>query len=89
MNTAKTYLTNFFEEKEISYQQFEITDENGLLHIIDTEIVIEAIMNCSIKEQFLISDTLRKIDFHNGNVVEYLKFLAEALVQKFAQNCSI
>lgn len=89
MNTTKTYLSNFFEEKEIQHQTFEITDDNGLLHIIDTETVIEAIMNSSVKERFIISDTLRKLDYYNQSINEYLKFLAEALVKKFNESVTI
>ncbi len=82
---SKTYLTNFFEEKQINYQLFEIKDANGLTHLIDTEFVIEAIFNASMNEQQVISHTLRKLDFYNQPITDYLKHLATALVQKFNQ----
>ena len=62
---------------------FEITDTNGLTHFIDTDFVIEAIHNAPLNEQQVISQTLRKLDFYNKSIVEYLRFLAEILVKKF------
>lgn len=82
---ARTYLKNFFNEKLISYQLFEIMDQDGLTHFIDTDVVIEAILNASVKEQLSISNTIRRIDFINGNVNEYLKFLAGCLVKQYNQ----
>ena len=80
---SKTYLSNFFQEKQINYTMFEITDTNGLTHFIDTDFVIEAIHNAPLNEQQVISQTLRKLDFYNQSIVEYLRFLAEVLVKKY------
>ena len=80
---SKTYLTNFFEEKAINYQLFEITDANGLTHFIDTEFVIDAIFNTTSTEQQIIGNTLRKLDFYNQPINDYLKHLANVLVKKF------
>jgi len=80
---SKTYLTNFFEEKQINYTMFEVLDQNNLTHFIDTDFVITAILNAPLKEQLVISQTLRKIDYYNKSVVDYLRFLAEILVKKF------
>ena len=79
---SKTYLTTFFAEKTINYQLFEITDTNGLTHFIDTEFVIEAILSTTSTEQQVIGNTLRKLDFFNQSINDYLKFLANALVKK-------
>lgn len=83
LTMSKTYLSNFFLEKEIPYQLFEITDSEGLTHFIDTEVVTEAIFNASSREQQVITQTLRKLDFHNQPIGEYLKFLATVLVSQF------
>ncbi len=80
---SKTYLTTFFAEKTINYQLFEITDTNGSTHLIDTEFVIEAILSTTSTEQQVIGNTLRKLDFFNQSINDYLKFLANALVKKF------
>jgi hypothetical protein len=80
---TRTYLSAFFSEKAIPYQVFEIADANGLTHHLDTDVVVEAILNASIREQMVISATLRKLDYHNQSIQDYLFFLAQALVKKF------
>jgi len=77
--TAK-YLELFFEEKEIKFEAWEI-EHNGQTHFIDTDFVIEAIQGAPEREKEQISNTLRKIDFANGNVNHFLKFLAEQLIK--------
>jgi hypothetical protein len=77
--TAK-YLELFFEEKEIKFEAWEIY-HNEQLHLIDTDVVIEAIKGAPTREQEQIANTLRKIDFVNGNVNHFLKFLAEQFIQ--------
>src|SRR4051812_40641147 len=79
---ATNYLTTFFEEKKIDYEVFSIQDNQGLSHYLDTDIVIEAIHNSSMREQFIISQTLRKLDFYNKNINDYLKHLGECLVRQ-------
>ncbi len=79
----KTYLSNFFQEKQINYTMFEITDLNGLTHFIDTDFVIEAIHNAPLNEQQVISQTLRRLDFYNQSINEYLKHLATILVNQY------
>lgn len=80
---SKKFLHTFFEEKNIRYQLFEIVDTDGLTHFIDTDYVIEAILNTSASEQQVISQTLRKLDFFNQPIGDYLKYLATALVNRF------
>lgn len=79
----KQYLELFFEEKEINPTSWEIKGADGTTHFIDSDVVIEAILNCSNNEQAKIADMLRKIDFKNGDVVHYLEHLARGLVVNY------
>ena len=80
MTAAQKYFDLFFEEKEINYEMFEI-EHQGQAHLIDTDFVIELIKGAPAREQEQIRNTLVKIDFANGNVNHFLKFLAEAYVK--------
>lgn len=82
MNNPIQYLNQFFSEKTINYQLFEIVDQCGMTHFIDTEFVIESILTTSSTEQQTISKVLHKLDFYNQSINDYLKFLAEVLVKK-------
>jgi hypothetical protein len=44
-------------------------------------VVIDAIMTTSVEEQKAIGDVLRRIDFVNGDVCDYLRHLAKALTR--------
>ena len=74
------YLERFFEEKEIEYKQFEIK-QGGLKHIISTEQIIRLIKQSSREEKNQIVNVLRKIDFKNGNVEDFLEHLAEGFIK--------
>jgi hypothetical protein len=77
-----TYLELFFEEKEIKFEAWEI-EAHDEIHFIDTDFVIELIKGAPPQEQEQIANQLRKIDFVNGNVNHFLKFLAEAYVKNY------
>lgn len=80
---SKQYLETFFEEKQLPEESWEIVAEDGTPHFIDTEVVKEAILNCGSQEQKKIADVIRKIDFQNGNVNDFLKHLAKGLVNNY------
>ena len=77
------YLKTFFDEKQIAYTSFEIKDKYQTTHFLNTEVVIESILSAPQTEQEQIASILRKIDFKNGSVLHFLKYLAHALVLNF------
>jgi|GEM_PF-1529114 len=85
MNSTQRYLKRFFEEKDIENTQYEITDSNGCLHLFDNTVVIDSIMNTSEPEQVQIENVLRKIDFRNGSIQHFLKYLAEVMVLQWSK----
>lgn len=79
-----TYFDRFFREKDLPIQTWEIV-EGDTVHFIDSEVVIEAIKGAPRHEQAEIRNMLTRIDFVNGDVMDYLRFLAGALVKTHAQ----
>lgn len=75
---AIKYIENFFEEKEIPEITFEIEGPSGI-NYIPNAVVIEHIKIAPTHEQEAIANTLRKIDFFNGDVNHFLRHLAGAL----------
>ena len=80
---TKKYLKTFFEEKNIPFQIFTITDIHNNTHYIDTNVVIENILSTTSTEQAQIAMILRKIDFKNGDVNHFLKYLAYGMVKQY------
>ena len=71
-----TYLNLFFQEKDIDEAVFVKEDSEGMTHFIPNGCVIEAIATADPAARKRIEDTLRKIDFHNGSVNDFLDHLA-------------
>lgn len=78
---AQGYIKRFFDEKEIPYQMFEFVDEYGNNHLIDNEAVIESIKDAHPGYQTPIANQLLKIDFHNGDVNHFLKYVAKGMIE--------
>jgi hypothetical protein len=76
-------LEKFFKEKEIPYKHWEI-EHDGVMHSIDTEVVIEAILSSEGKERCEIAGQLFILDFNNASIVDYLHHLAKCMI---AHNC--
>lgn len=74
------WLDTFIDEKGISLDDIFEIEENGEHHIFEIGNIVENIKATSPKEQAEIKDMLVKIDFYNGDVIDYFKHLAKALV---------
>ncbi len=79
-NAFTKWFNAFLEEKDWQHHEWEITGADGQMNYINSEVVIEAVLNCSDREQTGIKDMMVKIDFNNGDFMDYFKHLAAALV---------
>lgn len=77
------WLDTFIEEKGIDLNEIFSIEANGEVHFFELGNVIENIKATSIEEQEEIRKMIIKIDFHNGDAVDYFKHLAGALVQNY------
>ena len=78
MNFAE-WLDTFVSEKGIdTEQEFEVEGESGM-NYIPLEVVIEHMKIAPAKEQAAIKTMFVKIDFANGDVVDYFRHLAKAI----------
>lgn len=87
--STREYLKTFFEEKQLPHQSWEIQDQNGTSHYIDSDVVIEALMNAPAQEQEQAANIIRKIDFMNGDVNHFLKHLATGLVMNSSEGSEL
>ncbi len=79
------WLDTFIREKEIDLDYTFTIEDEGITHIFELGNVIENIKTTSKEEQNAIKDMIVKIDFYNGDVVDYFKHLAKALVKNYYQ----
>lgn len=79
------WFKTFFEEKNLSSKIYEVTSENGTVNMIDSEIVIDTLINRANNiEQARAKNILVKIDFMNGDIHHFLNHLAGALAVNMA-----
>ena len=78
-----SYLNLFFTEKRIPSKVFSVKDSSGMPHMIPNDVVVEAISQTSGSERKKVEDTIRKIDFHNGDVNHFFEHLAKALAEQY------
>ena len=79
--TTKQWLKVFFQEKNLPFAQWDISASDGMTHFIDNDFVINAIHGASLDEQKQIQSVLRKLDFANADVNDFLKHLARGLIE--------
>lgn len=80
-----TYIKTLFEEKGIDLDT--TIDLEG--HIgLTVEILFDFITNLNLSDMKIksIEDTYRKIDFQNGDIMHYTKFLAKGMIQSYSLN---
>lgn len=79
----RRWLETFLDEKGFGYVDWEIEDSTGETHMIDSDVVIEAILNAPEHEQAKVKQTLVKIDFVNASIEDYFQHLAKCLVWNY------
>ena len=62
------------------YESWELVSDVGNVHLIDSDVVLEHMATATVAEQNKIADVIRRIDFANGDVNDFLKHLAGALI---------
>lgn len=78
MNFSK-WLDTFISEKNIDLERtFEFENQNGF-NLMPYGVVVEAIKTTSGTERAKIKDTIVKIDFANGDVLHFFRFLGKGL----------
>ena len=82
-NVFNKWIDTFIEEKGIDLQKvIEIKTEKNI-HYFEIGNIVENIKATTLEEQSTIKDTIVKIDFYNGDILDYFKFLAKILANNY------
>lgn len=76
----KSFYRRMAEEKGILMDSF-IVEVDGLAHMMNVDQIIHLIERAPEHEQKQIKNTFSKIDFYNGDLMDYIKFLAKAFIK--------
>ena len=73
-NNFKLWLDTFIDEKDLPMEDTFTVDKNGTLNI----------MIAHKDEQKQLKNMIVKIDFNNGNILDYFKHLGQAISKEVA-----
>lgn len=73
------WLDTLINEKDIDTEQVMTVQGASGPNMIPIECLVDALKQAPASEQKGIKDMLVKIDFQNGDVVDYFKHLAQAI----------
>jgi hypothetical protein len=77
--TFRKWLDTLVSEKGLDTEQVLTVNGPSGANFIPLSIVLDAIKATSASEQAGIKNMLVRIDFRNGNVVDYFRHLAQAI----------
>jgi hypothetical protein len=83
-NNFKKWLDTFIKEKHLPMEDIFEINKGGNLNIMSYKTIYEHILITTKEEQQKIKDTIVKIDFLNGNVLNFFKHLGNAIARKGA-----
>ena len=81
MTIFNDWIDTLLSEKGIDLDQVLTIPSDGFFgdNIMPVQVVIDAIKNTTKPEQKAIQKMLVKIDFANGDIMHYIKHLAQAI----------
>lgn len=80
MNRHMQYIDTLLDEKQIDLTAaFTVPATDGTLNLMQYRVVVEHIAAAPSWEQAAIADTMRRLDFHNADLLPYLRHLSQAI----------
>lgn len=80
------YLMMYFAETDLQRTTYRVKSPSGVSHQIPTQVVLEHLAQTSGGELRQIEDIIRKIDFANGDLHDFLGHLATAIAAGYEQD---
>lgn len=78
------WFSTFVDEKDLPVENWEIEDSRGMTHFISSDVVQEFIVSeLPESDQKEVKEILIKIDFQNGDVNHFFRYLAKGMVNQF------
>ena len=83
-NNFKLWLDTFIDEKELAMEDTFTVDKNGTMNIMSYKTMYEHMLIAPKDEQKQLKNMIVKIDFLNGNILDYFKHLGKAISKEVA-----
>lgn len=80
------WLETLVEEKELDlFHNFEVTSEGGTWNLIPLASVVEYCQGLDPEGQAQVKKTLVQIDFRNGDVMDFFRYIAQFMANSMDQ----
>jgi hypothetical protein len=84
MRIFKQWLYQFLQEKEIDMEEtFEVETPGGTWNLIPVGCIAEMMLACTPENRKIVQKKLVLIDFHNGDVRDFLRYVARGMAREF------
>ena len=81
MSKFEEWFRTFIEEKDLPIVEFEI-EHDGIVHYLDNYDAVEIICNAmSPDDQEKVKDVIFRLDFMNGDINHFLKYITENYIK--------
>lgn len=80
------YFKTFFEEKDLEFKQWELTDTKGNLHLINSNVIKEFLTTgeaLTVKDLESVKTKIVEIDFTHGDVNLFLRYIAQFIINNY------
>jgi len=76
----RKYLNTLLEEKGISQERvLEVTGSEWGTNFMPISVIVDFLSNLDKETQKKVKNTFVKIDFHNGDIVDFLNHIAKGI----------
>ncbi len=76
----KIWIDTFIKEKDLPMNETITIDNDGTIHIMTYQTIYEHMLIANDKEQEQIKNMIVRIDFMNGNILDYFRHLGKCLI---------
>lgn len=81
LTDTQDFLLTFFEEKDLPFKFWTLTDKAGDTHMLNSDFIIDlTVFETTEEERKKIQKHISYIDFKNGDVNQYLRDLAQMFI---------
>jgi len=82
MNNFKNWIDTFIEEKDLPMEDTFTIDKNGTMNIMSYKTIYEHMLIANDQEQEQIKNMIVKIDYMNGNILNFFQYLGGLIAKK-------
>ena len=82
MNNFKNWIDTFIDEKDLPMDDTFTIDKNGTMNIMSYKTIYEHMLIANDQEQEQIKNMIVKIDYMNGNILNFFQYLGKLIAKE-------